>query len=131
LSLAALPIKSLLFKLNTVKCFTLLLGIWTYFKERKTVFMELFSQLLLTIIKKIKATTSGLSTMTTRLVYAVKDSIKRHFSAVFDSKNVIISEIKKDQYTQMLLDEMRLCVDVDNCNEDVVAEDDRQNQGFL
>ena len=72
--------------------------------------------------------------MTTRLVYAVKDSIKRHFSAVFDSKNAIISEIKKDQYTQILLDEMRLCVDVDDCSEDVVAEDDRLNQqekGFL
>ena len=30
---------------------------------------------------------------------------------------------KKDQYTQMLLDEMRLCIDVDDFSEDVVAED--------
>ena len=35
-------------------------------------------------------------------------------------------QIKKDQYTQMLLEEMRLCVDVDDCSEDVVAEDDSE-----
>ena len=90
---------------------------------------------LVTIIKKTKAATSGLSTMTTGLAYTVEDSIKRRFSAVFDSKNAIISamtlpkfklkwveeQIKKDQYTQMLLDEMRLC---DDCGDDVVAVDD-------
>lgn len=95
---------------------------------------------LVTIIKKTKATTSGLSTMTTGLVYAIEESIKQRFGAVFDSKNAIISamtlpkfklkwveqQIKKDQYTQMLLDEMRLCVDVDDCSKDAVTEDDSE-----
>ena len=47
--------------------------------------------MLVTIIKKTKATTNGLSTMTTGLVYAVEDSIKQRFSEIFDSKNAIIS----------------------------------------
>ena len=92
---------------------------------------------LVNIIKKTKATTNGLSTMTTGLVYDVEDSIKQRFSGIFDSKNAIISAMtlpkfklkwvelqsKKDRYTQMLLDEMRLCMDVDDFSEDVVAED--------
>ena len=88
---------------------------------------------LVTIIKKTKATSNGLSTMTTGLVYAVEDSIKQRFSGIFDSKNAIISAMtlpkfklkwvelqsKKDQYTQMLLDVMRQCIDVDDFSGDV------------
>ena len=54
-------------------------------------FYETHLPTLVTIIKKTKATTSGLSTMITGLAYAAEDSIIRHFSAVFDSKNAIIS----------------------------------------
>ena len=93
---------------------------------------------LVTIIKMTKATSDRLLTMTTGLVYAVENSIKQRFSGIFDSKNAIISAMtlpkfklkwveiqsKKDQYTQMLLDEMRQCIDVDDFSEDVVAEDD-------
>jgi len=71
--------------------------------------------------------------MTTGLAYAIEDSIKQHFSGIFDSKNAIISAMtlpkfklkwaelqsKKDQYTQMLFDEMGLCA-----IDDVVVEDD-------
>lgn len=75
--------------------------------------------------------------MTTGLVFAIEDSIKWRFSGIFDSKDAIISAMtlpklklkwvelqsKKDQYAQILLDEMRLCIDVDDFSEDVVAED--------
>ena len=76
---------------------------------------------LTTIIKKTKAEVPNLSSMTTGLAYAIESSIKRRFSHVFYSKDVIIaaltlpkfkvkwvdSQEKKDAYKLMMMDELR------------------------
>ena len=79
------------------------------------------------IIKKIKALIPQPSTATVGLVYTIKSSIKHHFAKVFESNNAIIAAItlpkfklkwvddqrKKDQFKQVLMQEIRLCVDDD------------------
>lgn len=90
-----------------------------------------------TIIKKTKAIKPELSSMTMGLADCVEASIRKRFSAIFDSRHAIIAAItlpkfklrwvetqhKKDTLKQMLLDEMRLCGD-----DDVVEEDCKEAQ---
>ena len=78
-----------------------------------------------TIIKKIKTLIPQLSTATVGLVYTIESSIKHHFAKVFESNNAIIAAItllkfklkwvddqrKKDQFKQVLMQEIRLRVD--------------------
>ena len=80
-----------------------------------------------TIIKKIKALIFQLSTATVGLVYTIESSIKHRFAKVFESNNAIIAAItlpkfklkwvddqrKKDQFKQVLMQEIRLRVDDD------------------
>lgn len=80
-----------------------------------------------TIIKKIKALIPQLSTATVGLVYTIESSIKHRFAKVFESNNAIIAAItlpkfklkwvddqrKKDQFKQVLMQEIRLRVDDD------------------
>ena len=75
-----------------------------------------------TIIKKIKDKKSELSGMMIGIVTSIDSAINRRFSQIFDSHDAIIAaaaspkfklrwvekQEKKDQYKQMLLDEMRL-----------------------
>ena len=75
---------------------------------------------LTTFVKITKAEVPNLSSMATRLACAIESSIKRTFSHVFDSKDVIIaaltllkfkvkwvdSQEKKDAYKQMMIDEL-------------------------
>ena len=75
-----------------------------------------------TIIKKIKAKKSELSATIVGLVDSIDNAIRRRFSTQFDSHDAIIAAVtlpkfklrwveaqeKRDQYKQMLLDEMRL-----------------------
>ena len=77
-----------------------------------------------TIIKKIKDKKSELSGMTVGLVTSIDSAINRRFSQIFDSYDAIIAAVaspkfklrwvekqeKKDQYKQMLLDEMHLLI---------------------
>ena len=74
---------------------------------------------LVTIIKKIKDREYELSTTIAGLADSIDSAIKRRFSQIFDSHDVIISAVasqkiklrwvekqeKKDWYKQMLLDE--------------------------
>lgn len=69
--------------------------------------------------------------MTTGLAFSLEDAINRRFEKVLDSKDAIISAItlpkfklkwvelqtKKDRYTQMLIDEMRLYAEANDSNE--------------
>ena len=75
-----------------------------------------------TIIKKVNAKKSELSPTIVGLVDSIERAIRRRFSMLFDSHDAIIAAVaspkfklrwvekqeKKDQYKQMLLDEMHL-----------------------
>ena len=88
--------------------------------------------MLVTILKKTKATTIQLSSMTTGLAFSIENAINQRFEKVFDSKDAIISAItqpkfklkwvelqnKKDRYTQMLIDEMRLYANPNDSTEE-------------
>ena len=74
-----------------------------------------------TILKKVRVMKPEISSTTLGLAVCIEDSIKRRFSRVFDSKDAIIAavsipkfklkwvegQVKKDQYKQMFIDEMR------------------------
>ena len=78
--------------------------------------------MLQTIIKKINAKKSELSQTIVGLVDSIEKAIRRQFSMLFESHDAIIAAVaspkfklrwvekqeKKDQYKQMLLDEMHL-----------------------
>ena len=67
--------------------------------------------------------------MTTGLAFSIENAINQRFEKVFYSKDTIISAItlpkfklklqnKKDRYTQMLIDEMRLYANSNNSTEE-------------
>ena len=81
------------------------------------------------ILKKIKSLISDLSSATVEMVNTIESSIERRFAKVFQSNDAIIVAItlpkfklrwvddqsKKDQYKQILLQEICLCYD-DGCH---------------
>ena len=74
-----------------------------------------------TILKKVRAMKSEISSTTLGLAICIEDSIQQRFSRVFESRNAILSaishpkfklkwvegQVKKDQYKHMFIDEMR------------------------
>jgi len=78
-----------------------------------------------TIIKKVKAVNTKLSSMTTGLVDCIENAIKRRFQTLFESIDPIMaavvlpkfklkwveSQVKKDEYRQLLLQEMEEVAD--------------------
>ena len=70
--------------------------------------------------------------MTTGLAFSIENAINQRFEKVFDSKDAIISAItlpkfklkwvelqnKKDRYTQMVIDEMRLYANPNDSTEE-------------
>ena len=78
-----------------------------------------------TIIKKVKAVKAKLSSMTTGLVDCIENAIKRRFQTLFESIDPIMaavvlpkfklkwveSQVKKDEYRQLLIQEMEEIAD--------------------
>ena len=74
-----------------------------------------------TILKKVRTMKSEISSTTLGLAICIEDSIQHRFSRVFESRHAILSaishpkfklkwvegQVKKDQYKQMFIDEMR------------------------
>ena len=95
-----------------------------------------------TILKKVRVMKPEISSTTLGLAVCIEDSIKRRFSRLFDSKDAIIAavsipkfklkwvegQVKKDQYKQMFIGEMRKFDDEMSIVEDRNAESDVASQ---
>ena len=95
-----------------------------------------------TILKKVRAMKSEISSTTLGLAICIEDSIQQRFSRVFESRDAILSaishpkfklkwvegQLKKDQYKLMFIDEMRKYDDEMSVVEDRNPEPDAASQ---